>query len=100
VTVDITLTIQKGQRNNKSISRLKQFVLKNISYPLKQGSPIVVDGTTADGVNKKLKLSQHPLTASAPLPDSSEPQQFTQLLETLCDVCSERQDMVYKLVEG
>lgn len=99
IDVDVRVTIPRRLRTKAAARKLKSMVSKAAPIVSEQEKSIYVEGTTLDDAVLKYDILTHPLILKADVPSCDETRQFTQLVDTLIDVCSQQENSVYELVE-
>ncbi|AKV55106.1 hypothetical protein BACT_0529 [Bifidobacterium actinocoloniiforme DSM 22766] len=98
VSIDVTIKIPPTSSKDAR-RKLKEVVTEIAPVVSEQRQTLFVKGTTIDEVAIDYNLLRHPLIMKADIPECDEPRQFSQLVDTLVDVCSKNEDEVYKLIE-
>jgi hypothetical protein len=99
VNITISVSIPTAAKTLSASKKLKQLLLKAVPFIAQQDKRIEVRGTTVGNILTDLNLLAHPLTHTADLTNTVQPRQFSQLVDTLVDVCGEKENEVYELAE-
>lgn len=99
VDVDAKISIRKKTGRLSAGKLLKDMVSKAVPIVSEQQKTIRVKGTTLDDTIMDYEILSHPLMLKADVPQSDETRQFTQLVETLVDVCCRQENSLYELLE-
>lgn len=99
ITMDVKISIPPKLRRQGPTKILKSLVSEIVPEVGKQDKMVTVHGRTVEDALVAFNILSHPLTMVTEIPASDTPRQFSQLVDSLVDVCSTQEDEVYQLLE-
>lgn len=100
LSVEIKISIPRGNRFSSAARSFKQVVKDFVPYAAGQGKLMQVTGTDLSDKLLELNLVSHPLVEREEIEiRDNEPRQFTNLIDRLVSVCQDKESYLYDILQ-